>query len=791
MREPRNLLLLVALLIPSAEAVGGPVHLPNGETLQQIDFERHVLAVLGRSGCNAGSCHGSFQGKGGFRLSLFSHNPALDHAALTRAAAGRRINLLDPDSSLLLLKPTAQVPHEGGRRFGPGSWQAAVLREWIAQGTPWKRGSGAVRHLEVQPAEHLFRRTGEKVRLRVLATFADGSRADVTPFCEFRSRDPVIAEVSDEGVVRAISPGTTALIVSYLGHPHTARVHVPVPVSRDFRYPQIHPNNLVDRQVLAGLRRIKVVPSDLADDATFLRRVSLDVIGALPTPDAVRSFLADVNPLKREKKIDELLAHPLHAALWATRLCDITGANIDVMEGSPPLRHRRARQWHDWFRQRFANNIPYDQIVHGVLCATSRNGQKPREWIRAEVTRYEALQRGERSDYAVQPGLDLFWRRPGIVGGFSLERMAEQTASAFLGVRIDCAQCHRHPFDGWTQRDYRAYANVFARVRFDYSPEVRAAVYSLLEEQRRKGASPRPLPRLREVYVATRAASPLTDLKSRQPLPAKALGGPELSSPGDPREALFHWLTQPRNPYFAQSFVNRVWAHYFGMGLVEPVDNFSAANPPSNPALLDALARFFTRSGYDIRRLERLILTSRTYQLSPVCNATNGTDRTGFSRSYPRRLMAEVVVDTLNDALGVPGEFGPDAPPGARAIEVAANRVRDPHLARVFRLFGRPERTTPCDCERSPEPALPQTLFLMADPTLIRKITEGRLARLLAADRPDSDVIEELFLATLSRFPDDNEKRWAREHLQSKARKAAHVDIVWALINTREFILNH
>jgi len=285
----------------------------------------------------------------------------------------------------------------------------------------------------------------------------------------------------------------------------------------------------------------------------------------------------------------------------------------------------------------------------------------------------------------------------------------------------------------------------------------------------------------------------MTDPVSNQTLKPKAPLGPEftLRSGQDVRVELFQWLRSPDNPFFARSFVNRVWAHYFGAGLVEPVDNFSAANPPANERLLDALAADFTRSGYDIRRLERAVLTSRTYQLSTGANETNARDRTNHSRAAVRRMMAEVVVDALNEALGVREDFGPDVPPGSRAIEVATNRVRDRHLATVFRIFGRPERTAPCDCERSAEPALPQTLFLMTDPQLLKKITGGRLARLLAEKRADEEVIEELFLATLSRFPDEQERQGAREHLKTKGRKDAFADVLWALINTREFILNH
>jgi hypothetical protein len=508
----------------------------------------------------------------------------------------------------------------------------------------------------------------------------------------------------------------------------------------------------------------------------------------------VRSFLADRHPEKRARKIEELLAHPRHAALWATRLCDITACDVGVMDGPPELRAKQARMWHNWFRTRLAANVSYDAIVRGVLTATSRDGADVRDWIAREVARDQAARAGFDSSYAERPTLDLFWRRVEGEDFFPLEKMAELTAAAFLGVRLECAQCHKHPFDHWTQADYRAYANTFSRVRFGTSPELTAATADLLDQRRRSppGTAGPPVPRLREVYVGDERPRRLAHPDTGGFLGARALGGPDLGETRDAREALVKWLVQPDNPYFARSFVNRVWAHYFGVGLVDPVDDFSVANPPSNERLLDALASNFADHGYDIRRLERMVLSSRTYQLSATPNDTNRHDRRNYARAYARPMPAEVVLDVLNDALGAAEDFGPDAPPGSRAVEVATNRVGAEHAARVFRVFGRPARATTCDCERPAEPALPQTLFLMSDPALLGKITGGRLQRLLAEDRTDAEVLEELFLATLSRYPDARERRAALGRVGAAAdRRAGLTDVAWALINTREFILNH
>jgi hypothetical protein len=506
----------------------------------------------------------------------------------------------------------------------------------------------------------------------------------------------------------------------------------------------------------------------------------------------VREFLADVRPDKRLRKIEELLAHPLHAALWAMRLCDLTGCNVDVLDGPAELRSKRAQLWHDWFRVRIAANEPFDRIVRGVLCATSREGLDVESWVRREAELDRALRRGFDADYARRSGLDLYWRRFSGEEYFPLEEMAERTAAAFLGVRLECAGCHKHPYDRWTQTDYRAFANVFAQVRFGNSPETTAVMADLLERRRSGAKTGPPLPRVQEVYVSNRSLRRLPCPDTGRPLPARALGGPEIPWDGDAREGLARWLTQQGNPFFAVNVVNRVWAHYLGAGLVEPVDAFSVANPPANEKLLEALARDFIDHGFDLRRLERLILTSRTYQLSSRPNAVNARDRTNASHARVRPMLAEVVVDVLNDALGTREDLGSDAPPGRRAIEIGTNRVRPPYLARAFRVFGRPARTAVCDCQRPTDPALPQTLFLMTDPVLLKKLSGGRLAQLLAEGRCDAEIVEELFLAALARFPDEAEKRAALEHVRAAAdRKAALADALWALVNTREFILNH
>ena len=855
--------LALALLwgaLSACPTAAAPGRVEDRKALRTVDFERHVMGLLGRMGCNAGSCHGSFQGKGGFRLSLFGYDPEKDYLALTREGLGRRINTADPDRSLLLLKATGQVSHGGGRRFASDSWQYRAFRTWIAAGAPWHKGSGTVAAMTLTPGEYArlpLRQTGQ-VRARV--RFADGSEEDVTPLCDFRVQDDAVAEGAAPGRIRALRPGDTALVVSYRGHVRALRVLVPVPAAPGFRYPRTPEVNYIDREVFAKLRLLNVVPSALSSDAEFLRRVTIDTIGCLPSPGEVRAFLADRAPDKRARKIDELLAHPLHAALWATRLSDVTGNSTSDLRAPGPLQPKYSQMWHDWLRKRLAANVPYDEIVRGILCATSREDRSAADWLRDSRALEAEAQKGWPKSYADRASLDLFYR---VGKTFTLEQLGERTAAAFLGIRLECAQCHKHPFDRWTQVDYRAFANVFGQLRVGLSPEVYQIVAG--KQPAPKGKKKGKLPPIYEVFVVPHkiqglphpdADLPVKPVKKKgvplppppPRLPARALGGPEipLSNGKDARLALFEWLRAPDNPYFARSFVNRVWGHYFGVGLVDPVDNFSLANPPSNARLLDALAKDFVAHGYDIRRLERTVLGSRVYQLASEMNATNRLDRNNYSHSYLRPLLAEVALDVLNSALGVTENFGNDAPPGSRAIEVGASRVQSPNLAAAFRVFGRPSRATVCDCERAAEPSLPQTLFLMTDPSVLQKLTvaarpvkgkappvkvtvkskgsplfiqDGRLAKLLKGNRSDGEILEELFLATLSRFPSEAEKKVfadyqaarkasIRQHPEEAPRKkkgagkrlvpaartereALFADVLWALINTREFIVNH
>lgn len=764
-----------------------------------VDFERQIMGLLGKTGCASGSCHGSFQGKGNFRLSLFGYEPERDFLAIARESQGRRVDLQRPDSSLLLLKATGQVEHGGGKRFDRNSWQYQMFRDWISQGATWEKGSGTLTHLRVAPSEIAFRKPGESVGVTVLGTFANGRSEDLTPLCDIRVNDDAVAQINSARV-QSVRSGDTTLVVSYRGQVVPVHILVPAVLPSGTVFPKKLPEaNFIDTHVFAKLKRLNMPPAPRSDDYEFLRRVTIDTIGTLPTPEEIRAFVADRRADKRARKIEELLAHPMHAAVWATKFSDITGNNTDAMENPQATKSRRSQMWHDWLRKRLASNMPYDQMIHDILCATSRDGRTGEEYIDAIKVIDEKLMKGFVPEYADKKTLDLFWRRQTPVG---IEVWGEKAAAAFLGIRLECAQCHKHPFDRWTQVDYRAFANTFSQVVTGVGPDIKKAADAINTE--RKGTSPNNnnVILVREVYLgrpvvnARRGlAGTLPHPDTGAPLNPQALGGPELKpeSGKDLREALFAWMRDKNNPFFAKSLVNRVWGHYLGAGIVDPVDDFSLANAPSNPALLDALAAEFLKSDFDFRHMERLVLNSNTYQLSSRSNSANKLDERNHSHAMIRPMMAEVVVDVLSAATGVPEKFGNDAPPDSRAIEVGSSRLNGT-VSFAMRIFGRPPRSTACDCERSMEPALPQKLFLMADPGLQSKIMDpnNRLKALLKSQDNDSKALEELFLATVSRLPTENEtKAFAAYRAKAPDRRTAFVDTMWALVNTTEFIFNH
>jgi len=854
---------------------------------EQPDFQRHVAPLLGRLGCNGRACHGSFQGQGGFRLSLFGYDFRADHEALT-GGDEPRVATQHPAESLILRKPTSADEHEGGQRFAEGSWQYHVLRRWIEAGAPFDpQRVQELARLEVTPSEVVFQRKGQSVRLRVVAVWADGSSEDVTPLCLFHSRDDQLAVVDDSGQVTAGDAGDTHVVVTY------DRGVVPIPVLQPVSelvgpaYPQVETPTQVDRLVVDKLRRLGLVPSELADDATFLRRVSLDLAGSLPSAEQVERFLADRSPDKRQREVERLLASPEYAAWWTTRLCDITGNNAEALANVSLERGTAAQQWYDWIYRRVAENVPYDQIVAGIVTAVSReDGQGYRDYSR-QMSDYC---RGD-ADFAERKTMPHYWARRNV-------RLPEERAIgfayAFLGVRIECAQCHKHPFDQWSQEDFNQFKSFFTglvaangavgpdRREFEQmvselglasknGGQLRKELASLLEDGR---TVPFPevalLPRPR----ANPARKAEERKNERRPGPSSAgrlLGGNvvDLTAYEDPRQPLSDWLCDAENPYFARALVNRVWSWYFNVGIVEPPDDLSLGNPPSNGPLLDYLTRGFIESGFDLKWLHRQITFSRTYQSSWQPNETNARDARNFSRAVPRRLPAEVAYDAvrLATAADVAVEQMHRDPVGSqRAIASAGPRDRNPNGPNYgLQVFGRSKRESNCDCDRSNDPSLLQTVYLQNDPEVLAAIAgrgqgwlaqvsrevggsppladpsaarsrpedyeervaalERRIAQLrrqgdeeradqarrrlaelterfggpgparAAASPRKADVehyVRQAYLRTLSRDPDPDELARARSFLDAAPSLPAGLgDLLWALVNTKEFIVNH
>ncbi|MBL8796291.1 MAG: DUF1553 domain-containing protein [Planctomycetia bacterium] len=826
--------LVVAGLAPALPAAEGPASEPL--------FSRHVVPLFSRLGCNAGSCHGAVKGQNGFRLSLFGAEPAGDHDRLLREAGGRRLNPNDPENSLLLLKAAGQAGHQGGKRLEVNSPEYRLLRDWIAAGAKLDAvPQSAVTRLTVTPPLQTAKQ-GETYSLKVTATFADGSTEDVTALCSFEPANKELARIQPSGLVEALAVGDTALVARYRSEPVVAMLVSPR--AGDEAFPDVRPVNFIDKHVLDKLRRLNIHPADLCDDATFLRRVSLDVTGALPAPDEIRAFLADPAADKRAKKIEELLARPGYAALWATKFCDILRpVGFEAKLGfSEPAETRR---FYEWLRARFQENTPYDQLAERILLATSREGRGEQEWA-AEVKAMAEENAGKSTElkaYNNRQTLDLYWQRTNAAG----VKGALQVAHAFLGLRLECAQCHRHPHDVWQQDDLISFANFFMRVPAGGEKSSSAAmtkeadglgkeIKDLKDEAKKlaEQAKDKSLPK-EEAAKLQAEAKALGEKATALESAAKRMKGTEIHTDGkaifasvtstlgkqdskqfrllgemkpqavppgqDPRAPVVAWLKQPENPFFARAAVNRVWAHYFGRGIIDPPDQLSPLNPASHPDLLAELCADFVKHGHDLKRLHRAILNSRTYQQSAQTNATNKHETTNYASFYLRRLPAEILVDAVNHATAGSETYPPELhlPANAKALEVAGSTGGEKGKATLqyaFHIFGRPQRSpeVQCDCERDTKPTMAQTLYLANHPAVQQKITapQGRVAQLIKDIAEEDKRIEDLFLWALSRLPTNEERQTCLKYVKESASPQRGLeDLLWGLLNTREFLLNH
>jgi len=696
-----------------------------------INFPNQITPIFTKLSCNSGGCHGKSGGQNGFRLSLLGFEPGDDYEYLVKESMGRRLFPAAPEHSLLLLKGIAAVPHGGGDKMKKDSHEYRLLVRWITQGMPYGRETDAVvTGISVFPRHRVLSPDGRQ-QLMVVAHYSDGTKENVTRVARYEPNDKLMAEVDEAGRVRMLGmPGEVGIMIRY--QDRVAVFEATVPLGAEVKELPVA-KNYVDEHVFAKLKKLGLPPSPIADDGTFLRRVSIDVTGRLPAADVARKFLADPSPDKRDKAIERLLDSEAYADYFANKWSAI-------------LRNRRDKDtyangnfaFHQWIRSSLDQNVPYDRFVREILTASGEISDHPAvAWYRQVTKDFEQV---------------------------------EDVAQLFLGVRIQCARCHHHPFEKWSRKDYYGLAAFFSRVG------------------RKEGLSPD-----EQRIFHQRGAAGSKDPKTGAALKPTGLGSDpmDLSPDEDPRLALADWLTKPGNPFFARTLVNRYWKHFFGRGIVDPEDDMRDTNPASNKELLDALEKKFVESGYDLKELVRTICRSTTYQLSSLPNGKNATDRQSFSRYYPRRLPAEVLLDAIDQMNGSVTAFT-GMPSGSRAVQIPDHGGVQSYFLTVF---GKPGGASACECERSVDASLAQSLHLLNSPDIHGKMSSG-VAKELSGDmkRTDVDKVQELYLRAFGRPASEHEMKYATSHIakfEAKDRPAAFEDVVWALINTKEFLFNH
>ena len=705
---------------------------------RELSFVSDVLPVLSKAGCNGSHCHSKPDGQNGFKLSVFAYDPASDYREITGDGRGRRLVPGAPEQSLLLLKGTGQVPHEGGERFAVESEAYTVLVDWIASGAPYRlEGEPDLLSIEVEPGESVVE-PGSRVQLAVTARYSDESERDVTALTRFESRADEFATVDENGLVHlGTRSGDAVVIAQFMGKVTMSRLTVPTKhrlVETDFA--EFSTEHFVDELALERFRKLGLKPSVLAGDSEFLRRVSLDLIGALPPVERTRAFLEDSDPRKRAKLVDELLRHPRWADHWAVKWTDLLRPNPDRAGV------KSVYLLDQWVRDQFRRNRPYNEFVRAVITA-------------------------EGSTHRYGPAVVLRDRR----------EPADRTtiiSQVFLGTRLECARCHHHPNEKWSQEDFYQLAAFFGDVK-----------------RKGTGISP-PISGSAEFFFHDGKGKSVTHPVTGEAMVPKPPDGPppQLTAGSDPREALADWMLEPDNPFVAKAVVNRVWGEMMGRGFVNPVDDFRASNPANHERILDALAQDFVEHDYDLKHLMRTIATSSLYQLSSTPNQTNIADTENFSRSYKRRLPAEVVTDAVAHVTGSRSAVD-GLPADAHAVEVWNFKAS----SQMLDAFGRPDSSSDCPCERNMSTSVVQALHLMHSDRLQGQIAakDGRVATLLENGLSDDAVIDELYLCTFCRYPDDEERQIAKELLEGDAdnRTAAVEDLLWALLNTAEFVFNH
>jgi hypothetical protein len=707
-----------------------------------INFTNQIVPIFTKLGCNSGGCHGKSGGQNGFALSLLGFVPELDFQTLVKEDRGRRLLPAGPDSSLLLLKATGQMAHAGGKRMEVGSDEYKLVRRWIASGTPFgSEKDPVVTKISVSPDHRVLARNNRQ-QFAVYAHYSDGSIQDVTQRAQYESNEGEVAIVDGAALVRTLDlSGEAAVMARYQAQVAVFRATVPLGVKiPEYKF---EPKTVVDRFTVKKWQELGIVPSELCSDEQFIRRVFLDITGSLPKPDQVKKFLANPAPDKRDKLIDELLETPEYTFLFANKWADV----LRVKRRGEPGRAAGTFAFHGWIREAIAKDKPYDQFVREILAASGD------ETVAPPTVWYKELQKEEQ--------------------------FVDDVAQVFLGQRLACAQCHHHPYEKWSQDDYYGLAAFFARIGRKNVQVPGGAGNQAVQHQ----------------VIFTKPNGSVNNKRTSQPAKIQALAGTpmEVSPEDDPRQKLVDWMATPTNPFFARAVANRYWAHFFGRGIVDPLDDMRVTNPPSNPELLDALAKELVDSKFSLKHLVKVICKSRTYQLSSAPNDFNKHDKQTYARFYPRRMSAEVLYDAVSQVTNTPAQFG-----GLPTDKHAPNRaimLPDEGFASYFLdVFGRPQRISACECERVSEANLAQALHLLNSQEIQDKLARaGARADLLAKDpRPDAEKLEELFLWAFARRPAPQHLQVALEHVNRHAqnKKLAYENILWALVNTKEFVFN-
>jgi len=706
------------------------------QAADKVTFLRDVAPILNKVGCTSGPCHGAAKGKNGFKLSLRGYDPEFDYQALLYDLSGRRFNRSDPGRSLMLAKPTQEVAHGGGLRIEPGSKYYTTIFNWIEQGVPFgDPAKDKVERVEMQPAEVEMAKPGLEQQVKVIAHYLDGAVRDVTKEAVIASNIPDTADVNNDAVVKGIRIGEATMLVRYEGKFGTVPVTVLNP-KPGFAWKQLPQNNYIDQLIDAKLQRLKIQPSPAVDDAMFLRRVSEDLTGELPTPEEIRAFVADPSRVKRAKAIDQLMARKSYVDHWTLKWGDLLQNNRKY------LGDKAVWEFREWIRDSVATNKHYDAFVRELLTSRGSSNENP-------ATNYYRVTREPKPTM-------------------------EKTTQVFLGVRMVCTQCHDHPFERWTQNQYYEMTSFFSTVGlrpgFESGEEI---IYDKRDEYDVHHPKDDRVMKPKFLVSATTASIAPT----------------ALPDDTNRRQAFANWITSKDNPFFAKSMANRLWSYFLGKGIIDPVDDIRASNPPSNEALLNALTKDFKDHDFDVRHLIRTIVNSRAYQASIATNEWNETDKNNFSHAIPRRLNAEQLMDALTQATGVRPNF-PEVPADTRAEEFP-----DPHVGKdgFLDLFGRPQRESAGESERKTDLSLPQALNLVNGKTISDAIADptGRIAKALIAGATDRELIEQLYLSTMSRVPTPNELDQGITYLRAGDSRAARAqDLLWALVNSKAFLYN-